>query len=64
MAEQWGHLIVKMPRAYPVNSSLFFFLGKLTTEAQDTVFLGFMPHGSTHNLSYYVARISKLCLIY
>lgn len=51
-------------RAYPANSALLFFMIKLSTEAQLTVFLGFMLHGITCNLSYYVVNIVKSCLIY
>lgn len=66
--ERWqssglGMLGPEMPRAYPANSAPLFFMGKLTTEAHLTVFLGFILHGITCNLSYYVANILKSCLI-
>lgn len=54
----------ELSRAYPANSTLLFFMVKLTTEAQLTIFLGFMLCGITCNLSYYVVNILKSCLIY
>lgn len=56
-----GTLGPELPRAYPANSAPLFLWGKLTTEAQLRVFLGFMLHGITSNLSYYVANILKSC---
>lgn len=54
----------ELSRAYSANFALLFFMVKLTTEAQLTVFLGIMLCGITCNLSYYVVNILKSCLIY